>query len=233
MPTEGLNVDQFYDRLLKAAARREYHAMRLGFHGEEPAGPLGALQFLEKGPQAYFDTCAITWIPLVNPTGARKAQRLNKWGENPNKGYCTRHDHGNKWPLSQEGKLLEKHMPLIVTSARSGMLSLHEDSDLNEFCLYVYEDAESPTDFAYAVRDAGARHFPVLPDGPYDKFYSVKDGFIFKPPCTSGFEDRLAQESALPWACSETPGRQSLHQRVAANVDLITAFLAHRAQQVE
>src|SRR6185503_2993050 len=58
-----------------------------GFHGEEPAGPWGIVEFLETAAEATLKSVNYSFLPLVNPTGFIKAQRLNIYGENPNRGF--------------------------------------------------------------------------------------------------------------------------------------------------
>ncbi len=46
-----------------------------GFHGEEPAGPWGVLEFLDSAPQGLLSRVQLLVLPLVNVTGFRAGTR--------------------------------------------------------------------------------------------------------------------------------------------------------------
>ena len=102
-----------------------------GFHGDEVAGPLGILRFLETADNDLLFSCGLTVIPIVNPVAFRKRHNNRT---RSNCGFIL----GMFDKLSIEGKVLEKNMNLLRDCSRNGFLSLHETTDEIRFSLYAY-----------------------------------------------------------------------------------------------
>ncbi|WP_227653453.1 hypothetical protein [Klebsiella pneumoniae] len=94
-----------------------------GFHGEEPAGCWGMLDFLREGSPELFDNVAVSFLPLVNLSGLSAGCRLNSTGQNPNRGFT----NGAEVEPSVEGKVLLNYEALLKNAARHGVLCCHED----------------------------------------------------------------------------------------------------------
>ncbi len=189
-----------------------------GFHGEEPAGPWGLLAWLETVPLASLAQVNLSLLPLVNVAGFRLGRRLNDEGLNPNRGYLPGND-----PLSAEGGVLMQHADDLAQAGRDGFLACHEDVDMSEAYLYAQENGDVPGEFSRALIAANARRFAVVPDGEiYD--CQVRDGIILNHQDTS-FEAWMMSRGALRAACVETPGAQSIDARIAAQREMIEAFV--------
>jgi len=57
-----------------------------GVHGDEPAGIEAVLRFLEGPVEAYLDEFFFSVIPCVNPSGLDGGTRVNKAGQDINRG---------------------------------------------------------------------------------------------------------------------------------------------------
>lgn len=193
------------------------------FHGEEPGGCLGLLEFLFTCRREFLHDVSLSLLPVINPTGLSMHQRENIWGENPNRGFC---DEFKSEKPSREGKILLDNLSLLTDLGRDGFLSLHEDDTFDKCYLYVFENRAIPGSFSMALRDATTKHFPLIADGPTNRLGKgiAKDGIVFR--CTDGsFEDKMFREGIPRTACTETPGKADLEKRINANADIVKAFI--------
>jgi hypothetical protein len=190
-----------------------------GFHGEEPAGPWGVLEFLETAEQALLSRVQLAVLPLINVTGFRAGTRFNALGENPNRGYL---DLGGENP-SIEGRLLLSHRDLLRQSARDGLLTCHEDVLLSHGYVYGNERAAVPGEFSRALLAVNAAFFPVHPDGAVDGC-PIAGGIVFNHH-DSSFESWMMEQGAARAACVETPGQHPIARRIAAQRAMIETFL--------
>lgn len=192
-----------------------------GFHGEEPAGPWGLLRFIGGAEAALLDGVHLTLLPLVNPSGFRAGRRFNDWGENPNRGFGL--NAGGIAP-SREGRVLMAHAATLAAAGRDGVLSCHEDVKQTTFgYLYSLERAHAPGPFSRALLAANARHFPIHPDGEVDGC-RIRGGIVFNRHDGS-FEAWTMERGVARAACIETPGQADIGQRIAAQADMIDAFV--------
>jgi hypothetical protein len=191
-----------------------------GFHGEECGGDWGILHFLERTPTSLLKRMHLSCIPVVNPTGFRRGQRNNIWGESPNSGFC--HLKPREPGPSREGKVLVNHRDLLILRAGSGFLSLHEDNEQSGFYLYTFERTSQPGTFTHRLKSTESLYFRPVADGIYDGA-RVNDGLAYRH-CDGSFEDYLFHHGVIRTACTETPGTANLSIRVAANAALIEAF---------
>lgn len=205
-----------------AAARRLL--ITAGFHGEEPAGPWGVLEFLRGAPDALLDRVTLGLIPLVNATGFAAGRRFNARGENPNRGYdpaiadeC----------LSAEGAVLLGQRERVLAAARDGLLCCHEDEGVQAAYVYALEPTETPGRFSRGLVETMARFFPLVPDGQLDGC-PVADGLVYNRHDGS-FESWAVRHGVPAAATVETPGRADFAQRVAAQAALMTTFVQLRA----
>lgn len=210
--------------LMLRSGSRDPGALQLlvasGFHGEEPAGPWGVLEFLDAAAQSLLSRVRLTVLPLVNATGFRAGTRFNAFGENPNRGYLGLPGENP----SHEGRLLLAHRDLLLEAARDGLLSCHEDVLLSHGYLYSCERAATPGAFSRSLLAANAAFFPLHPDGSVDGC-PVTGGIIFNH-YDGSFESWLMKQGAARAACVETPGQHPIGQRIAAQRAMIEAFLA-------
>lgn len=194
-----------------------------GFHGDEPCGSWGILDFLCERV-SRLGLCGLpSFLPLVNPTGFIAATRCNDMGQNPNAGFLP--IEGRPVGRSREGDILVAHVGRLFSLARDGFTSLHEDPEQLDTYVYTFERSERPGNFSSALVDALENHFTLRPDGPSPDGF-LTNGVVFND-SDGSFEDYLFQKGVFHTACSETPGLQPLARRIAANCDLVEAFLRH------
>ena len=200
-----------------------------GFHGEEPAGPWGLLQFLQRVDPTALDAVHLSLLPLVNCTGFAAGTRFNAEGDNPNRGFShpdnsTPNTLSTPYtPPSAEGRLLLQHAPLLAAASRDGALSCHEDVLADTAYIYALERSAAPSARVQRLLQANLRHFVQHADGLVDGC-RVQDGVVFNHHDGS-FEDWLFGLGAAFTACVETPALQPFEQRVAAQADMIEAFV--------
>lgn len=187
-----------------------------GFHGDEPAGSWGIIRFLENLSE-YPKAVDLSFLPLVNPTGFIAVKRENYLGQDPNRGY---YHPPLKTPVpSQEGRILMSNLLTLKALARDIFVSLHEDWEFDKFYIYTFEDSPKPTNFSTSLLSAERKFFEPFPDGPLEGGI-VKDGLIFNL-CDGSFEDMLFHSGVPMTACTETPGKLQLDERVVANAHII------------
>jgi hypothetical protein len=253
-----LKISELYKRLKTQADRLDYQILTLGdvgehplwlfhqpsalkrakhvliaaaFHGDEQAGPMAILEFLEHkfDPKDYPDL-NISWLPLVNPTGYEANTRNNYLDQNPNRGFDPQDRHPSK-----EGQLLLAQKELILKLSCNGFLSLHEDSDLNYgFFLYISEPNLKPGRFTKTLLKAPAGIKPVDPLDLLDLektssgAYLVKQGLVFNEvEIDWAFEDFLYNSGNKYTAITETAsGKLPLEERIRTQLEFISAFIA-------
>jgi hypothetical protein len=194
-----------------------------GFHGEEKAGPLGVLKWLEDCDTEIFKKVDLTFLPVVNPIGFNRGIRYNTWGEKNNCGFCHKIDKPSK-----EGKILLKNIKDLTRFAKDGFLSLHEDVTEKNFYVYSYEDVNEPSRMAYELRDLEAKFFKPIKDGvkvneETDPDAYAKDGIVHKL-CDGSFEDSLMHKGIRAMV-TETPGKCRISRRIEATKAIIDKFI--------
>jgi predicted deacylase len=228
--TKGFRIDELgrvynYPLLLlhpeKLNKNRPNILIAAGFHGDEPAGCLGILHFLEIGPLNLISSLNLSFLPLVNPSGFNFKGRLNKEGQDPNRGFC--HSDSTKPQPSCEGNLLIKNLPKLKLLAKDGFLSLHEDIEQECFYIYTFENSEKYSEFSICLANELAKYFEPCSDGIIEGSI-VKNGIIFRQ-CDGSFEDLLFHEGVPRTACTETPGLKDLKERIDANAQTIMEFV--------
>lgn len=195
-----------------------------GFHGEEPAGPWGLLQFLASRRLRIADGLRLAVLPLVNATGFAAGRRFNDLGQNPNRGYgrgdLPRH-------RSIEGRVLRRHWRTLRRLGADGVLSCHEHREATHAYAYTYEPYKQPGAFSRALVQALGQHMPLHPDGLVDGC-RVRGGVVYNQ--TDGsFESQMAVDGVPATACLETPGMRPFATRQRAQSQAIEAFIAQRA----
>ena len=194
-----------------------------GFHGEEKAGPLGILKWLENSDRGIFKKIDLSFIPVVNPTGFNRGVRKNSWGEKTNCGFVHKTDK-----LSKEGRILNRNIKFLTELAKDGFLSLHEDEGEKNFYVYSYEDVDKPSEAAYALRNVEAKYFKKLQNGikvneEGDPEAAVEDGIIHKL-CDGSLEDYFMHKGIRAFV-TETPGKCRISRRIEATMAIINKFI--------
>ncbi|MGJ8724857.1 MAG: M14 family metallopeptidase [Roseibacillus sp.] len=195
-----------------------------GIHGDEPAGPLAALAFLENSPSSDFN-----WLvtPLLNPTGIALGTRENAEGLDLNRDY--------HHPRSPE---IQAHLAWLAQQPTPDLfISLHEDYDATGFYFYEIQLAGRPT-IHPAIFEKVSAHLPIEPGPLIDGRESTGDGWFFKEELPD-LTEFTTEEGGYPEAlflsqkgCSlsltfETPTHAApLETRVNAHLAAIEATMA-------
>lgn len=234
---ESLGQVDGHDILLLTPAKMDESKPNIltagGFHGNEPAGPWGILEFLETADAKTLEKVNFSFLPLVNPTGFVRAQRNNMFDENPNRGFVedyidseeeTDGDWTNRGP-SAEGKILMQHSARLIELGREGFISQHEDDGLNEGFIFINEHGKMPSDTATAFLDAIQKYFPLIPDGGKNELegYPIKDG-MWVNGADSSFEWYMFEQGIPCTVTTETPSLEPARARIDCNRDLTQAF---------
>lgn len=205
-----------------------------GFHGEEQAGPLALLKWLEGFDPNLYQHVNLSFIPIINPVGFNACDRYNDKNEKTNCGFC-HPEQGD--PPSREGVILLKNFPILKASARDGFLSLHEDITSDKYYLYTFERTPEPGPFTYAMRDEIAKFFDVPLDNEIvstdamgGKGVLVSNGIVYRL-CDGSFEDFCFHEGTVRAVVTETPGQFKLQQRVDAGVAVMNKFIELCAEE--
>jgi hypothetical protein len=195
-----------------------------GFHGEEQAGPWGVLRYMELVPREVLHAVNLSFIPVVNPSGFRKGKRKNVFNESPNGGFRPEVEDDE---LSVEGKILMAHMGELKRLATDVFISLHEDGDMKEFYMYVYE-GDVPSELTKVLLDVGVEHFGMLKDQKINEpgKGTTKDGLVVNEHDGS-FEDKLREQGCAHSYATETPMKRPMDERIRCSVELIDALVKH------
>lgn len=203
-----------------------------GFHGEEKAGPLAVMRWLETFDPNLFKYVDITFIPVINPEGFDKGQRYNAEKQKTNCGFC--HPENGDHP-SKEGVILLKNYQLLKNCAKDGFLSLHEDLAETRFYVYGFERLKEPGKFTKGLRNELGKFFEKPLDGEdvsndatrtkAEEEVEAKDGIVWCL-CDGSFEDSLFHDGVNRAAVTETPGKEAkLETRIQANAAVIDKFI--------
>ncbi len=200
-----------------------------GFHGEEKAGPLTIMKWLESKPiPTKID---LSFLPVVNPVGFNIRQRYNNQNQKTNAGFC--HPELGDAP-SIEGQILLANEGILKKLARNGFLSLHEDTTTTEYYMYAYESNGQPSNMAKQIRDVEDRFFKRYGDGNgvitdcsttlYPDRAIVNEGLVFNL-CDGSYEDFRMHQGCKHAFATETPGKLRISKRISANMAIIDSFI--------
>ncbi len=125
-----------------------------GFHGEEPAGPLTCLQYLEEiTAYARERDVGLTIYPCINPSGFEAGHRYNASGEQPNndflryetasgaiKGELAPGEQFSRWFLFDGGPKETRAVrsDLERSTTPHAAIDLHQDAWVRRPCHYAY-----------------------------------------------------------------------------------------------
>ncbi|CAN5305302.1 hypothetical protein BH23VER1_BH23VER1_15080 [soil metagenome] len=187
-----------------------------GVHGDEPAGPLGLLDWAEAHPDA-LRTGAYLILPCFNPWGIVHNTRHDDRGQDLNRRFDDQmHPHIRAWRRYVEGYRL------------SAGVTLHEDYDA--YGCYLYEVAG----------DGVPRHgdallaevAPIIPPDPRTEIEGrpARLGLVDvseRPRDLAGQPEALALHAlGVPWVMTfETPSEFSLYDRSRAQRRFLEAVV--------
>jgi protein MpaA len=145
LQTEQLGLFAYHSPRANAA-KRLY--ISTGIHGDEPAGPLAALDLIRNGP--WSDALEVWLCPCLNPTGFALNTRENAAGLDLNRQY-----------LQPRAAEIRSHMAWLEQQPRFDLtLCLHEDWEAQGF--YVYElNLDREPSFAEAIVRRVAEVCPI------------------------------------------------------------------------
>ncbi len=184
-----------------------------GIHGEEPASPLGFVEWLETDAAAVLDRIALTALPCLNPVGFERGTRgsrdcpdLNRRFDDP------------AFPLT-------RIVGDALAAARFDLVAdLHEDSDF--LGAYCYELADGAPFLAERILAAAAAHVPVS-DGEAVGEFTTRAGVLRPDPAArrAAVRERGGGMPIALWLHGraaprvitfESPGARALPERIAA-----------------
>lgn len=205
-----------YQRLSPCAQANVY--ISAGIHGDEPAGPLAALELLREN---IWPASANIWlIPCLNPGGYALNRRENEDGVDLNRDY-----------RSLSTPLVKAHAQWLQACPRFDLtLLLHEDWESNGF--YLYElNLELRPSIAEAIVAAVKEVCPI-DLSPVIEGRDAKDGIICANPDLLKRKDwpeafYLIQHKAPLSYTLEGPSDFPLVTRVQALVRGVNAALRH------
>lgn len=191
-----------------------------GLHGEEPAGPLALLKFLQTFRPKRYPKTKIIILPVANPSGFDRGVRQNFLGWDVN-----RHFFDKK--LVAENKII---CNFLKNEKMDILYTLHEDFERKEFYLYVLEHKESGV--AKKVIKLAKHFFPIYKKRLIEGCVA-KNGVI-----TYRLNKKLrtmnAEGSLENWAlwrgtplvlATETPIQTSLVKRISFYIRLLSFLL--------
>jgi len=188
-----------------------------GMHGDEPAGPLAALQFLQE--DIWPHDAAIWLCPCLNPTGFPLNRRENASGIDLNRDYR----HLQSQEIRAHVDWLQKQPRFDVT------LCLHEDWESNGS--YVYElNPDNLPSFSEKMLEAASKFCPV-DTSPVIEDWPAQNGVI-RPNINPEERPRwpealyLIMHKTRQSYTMEAPSDFPLPERVAALTASVRAVLA-------
>lgn len=207
--------DQIFKVVINPAARKTI-CFVAGIHGDEEAGPLGTLAYLE-GNFHVPKHKRVIFIPLANPSGFERNKRENADDIDINRHFLDKELKGECKFLWDA--LKHENIDLLHT--------LHEDPDLKTFYLYYTHHKELAED----LRELAKKYFNIFPkdsrqplEAEANTVYKDKiyDGLIPLPHVVRGtIEDKCLIEKAIPYITTESPGKVDLKKRINFNRDAI------------
>jgi hypothetical protein len=197
-----------------------------GFHGNEPAGILGLLEYLKKDTSPKVN---VSFIPIVNPTGYMLNTRENYLKENPNRNYChdqTLPEKAKGLKPSKEAKILIENLDELLECSRDGFLTLHEDNDKEKYYIYMTDsiDNEYETNKLITYLKKSLSKYFKIDMGSTIEGDEAENGIIKYAFCGS-FEDLLYLKGIERTVVTETPGKMDINDRIKANRDVISKFI--------
>lgn len=191
-----------------------------GMHGDEPAGPLAAMELLRAG---HFDEGAWLLCPLLNPTGVAAGTRDNAEGIDLNRDYWNRRTSEVRAHAAWLESLPVPRM----------FISLHEDWETSGFYFYEINLDDDRPERAAAIFAAVAPWFPPEPSALIDGHDIREAGWIYHAAEADLPDDWPEAIFLAKLGCPlsftyETPSAMALEARVAAHVAAVRAVTAFR-----
>lgn len=182
-----------------------------GIHGDEPAGPLAALELMKSG--AFSEDVHWLICPALNPGGLALGTRENRQECDLNRDYFLR----ESLEVAAHARWLTRDRVPDV------FISLHEDWESKGFYFYEINLREDEPERAASVLSAVSPHFEPEPGPEIDGHEVREPGWIFH--CAEAdLPDEwpeaifLAKRGCPLSFTLETPSQQALDSRVNAHI---------------
>lgn len=193
-----------------------------GFHGEERAPCWGILLWLHR---LNLIKANITIIPIVNVDGFSRGTRYNQWKEVSNRGFLD-----TSPDLSSESKILWKYKDKLISAAKDGFLTLHENNERCGYYFYLLAEKVMP-ELNEAFKQAVCPPLTILPDGNYyhpdEGHYVIENACVFNN-IDDSLESYLKSKGSPICVTSETPILSTdFNYRVAVTPRIIDTFITH------
>ena len=193
-----------------------FRYLSAGIHGDEPAGPLAALELLRRG---HFDH---GWAvcPALNPTGLIVGTRENEAGIDLNRDY-------RRFDTAEVSGHVEWLKTLPIPRS---FISLHEDWESTGFYFYEINLGEDRPDRAESLLKAVEPHLPREPAAVIDDHETREPGWIFHR-AEADLPDEWPEaiylaKSGCPISFTfETPSAMALENRIAAHIAAFKAAI--------
>ena len=199
-----------------SAGKGRHAYLSAGMHGDEPAGPLAALELLRSG--FFNQDQRWTLCPALNPTGLTANARENAEGIDLNRDYLVRE---SKEVLAHAEWLESRDSPQLF-------FSLHEDWESTGFYFYEINLGKDCPERAPAIIDAVRAYFPPEPEALIDDHETRAPGWIYHAadadlPNLWPEAIFLAKRGCPLSFTLETPSSGPLEDRIAAHVAAVKA----------
>jgi len=182
-----------------------------GCHGEEYAGPLAILEFLEKEDINKIKI-KLVFVPIVNPSGFNIHNRYNYLGQQLNS-----RPKGKK--LAQEVKLICNYLQKYSFDF---FHAIHEDSDKKAFYAYIFENKKEK--IYRDILSIAKRYFKIDRSKTLEGD-KMQNGLIINIHDNS-FEDVFFKKGAKYSCCTETPGRMPVKKRIKLNAEIMHKIIS-------
>lgn len=189
-----------------------------GIHGDEPAGPLAALQLIESG--FFADDRRWLICPALNPEGLGTGSRENREGLDLNRDYLVRKSR----EVSAHAKWLLEMGPL------DRFISLHEDWESEGFYFYEINLGDDDPERARGLLSAVSEYFPPEPCSEIDDHEVREPGWIHhgdEADLPDAWPEAIfLAKNGCPLSFTlETPSAAPLEKRVAAHIAGLSKLL--------
>lgn len=180
-----------------------------GIHGNEIAGPLSALQFIEESVVPSYEQVVI--IPMINPYGFVYNQRECKSGEDINRLFNDEPDH----------EVVKSLSTIVAVMSPRFIHSLHEDPDREKFYLY-YSDPNREDCYKTFIETVAGNYLDVVEDDK-EGGHPIVNG-LCRPPMPRDpeydtsedrtFENNMLENFYIHHLLTETPMKAKLEHRI-------------------
>lgn len=188
-----------------------------GMHGDEPAGPLAALELLREG---FFDAQPWSLCPALNPTGLVAGTRNNADGLDLNRDYLA---FRSPEVIAHAAWLRSRPCPTLFAS-------LHEDWESTGFYFYEINQGPDRPQRAAAILAAVRPWMTIEPAERIDDHDIRSPGWIYHPAEADAPEHWPEAIFLAKLGCPlsftfETPSTVLLEDRVAAHMAAVRALV--------